>query len=230
MIAIGHGVLPDYVSVERKAVKHLRLVVNRDASVRLVLPTRASMKSALAFYNDRQSWIDKKRAQVLKQQASAQQIQRIGQVKLHGEDYTVCFNAQRDQVDHDSRQLYVRGSESMAAQTRVWRNVAAEDLRQRLQSEAERLQVTINKVSIRDQKSRWGSCSIRGNISLNWRVALMPLWVGDYIIAHEFGHLTHMNHSADFWREVERLYPAYQKAERWLKANGSALMLVQQRR
>lgn len=229
MMPIGHGALPDYVSVERKAVKHLRLVINRDASVRLVLPKRASMKSALAFYNDRQAWIDSKRAKVLEQQASAKQIQQIGQVVFHGEHYAVHFNARRDQLDRDSRQLHVRGAESMAAQTRVWRNIAAQDLRQRLQSEAERLQVTINKVSIRDQKSRWGSCSIRGNISLNWRVALMPGWVGDYIIAHEFGHLRHMNHSADFWREVERLCPTYQDAERWLKANGSALMLVQQR-
>jgi predicted metal-dependent hydrolase len=125
--------------------------------------------------------------------------------------------------------ITVRAPRSAAARLRVWRNLAALDLRQRLESEAERLAVTVNKVSIRDQKTRWGSCSSKGNISLNWRVALMPLDVGNYIIAHEFAHLRHMNHSPRFWAEVERLCPNYRAAERWIKQQGSALMMVQRR-
>lgn len=227
-MTINDGLLPDYVRIERKAVKHLRLVVNRDATVRLVLPTRASMKSALAFYHDRQAWVDSKRQQVQQHHQSAAQVGGLGRLQLHGEEYTVVFGAAKDAVSHASREVFIRGPESESSQYRVWRNIAAQDLRQRLVDEAERLQVTVNKVSIRDQKSRWGSCSMRGNISLNWRVALMPVSVGNYIIAHEFAHLRHMNHSAVFWQEVARLCPAYQEAERWLKQHGATLMMVRQ--
>lgn len=227
MTPIRHGALPDYVVVERKAVKHLRLVVNRDASVRLVLPKRASMKLAITFYQSRQSWIDSKRQQLLLQQQEAESFDDLDSVLFHGQSYGVIYSAAKDDIDHDKQTMQVRASRAAAARLRVWRNCAAADLRQRLESEAERLAVTANKVSIRDQKSRWGSCSSKGNISLNWRVALMPLDVGNYIIAHEFGHLRHMNHSAQFWAEVERLCPNYQTAERWIKQQGSALMMVQ---
>lgn len=226
LMTINDGLLPDYVRIERKAVKHLRLVVNRDATVRLVLPTRASLKSGLAFYNDRQAWVSSKREQLKQNHQSAADVSILGRLQLHGADYSVLFNAAKDAVNHLTREVSIRGPESESAQYRVWRNIAAEDLRQRLVDEAERLQVTVNKVSIRDQKSRWGSCSMRGNISLNWRVALMPVSVGNYIIAHEFSHLAHMNHSAAFWQEVERLCPAYKEAELWIKQQGSALMLV----
>jgi predicted metal-dependent hydrolase len=76
---------------------------------------------------------------------------------------------------------------------------------------------TVNRVTIRNQKSRWSSCSRRGTISLNWRLIQTPDWVRDYIILHELAHLRQMNHSHKFWREVESLCPDYQRAERWLK-------------
>lgn len=225
-MGIGQGLLPDYVSIERKSVKHLRLAINRDGSVRLVLPQRVSLKAGLAFYQEREHWVASKRRQLHKQKSQSEQLVGLGSVLLNGDIYQVSFNADSDGVDHQQRELQVRGATSQVAQMRVWRNVAAAELRTRLQQEAERLQVRVNKVSIRDQKSRWGSCSARGNISLNWRVALMPPWVGNYIIAHEFAHLRHLDHSPAFWREVERLCPNYRRAERWLKAQGAVLMLL----
>ena len=73
MVEIGQGLIPDYVSIERKSVKHLRLVVNRDGTVRLVLPTRVSLKAGIAFYQERAGWVTAKRAQLQQQQTSAQQ-------------------------------------------------------------------------------------------------------------------------------------------------------------
>jgi len=81
----------------------------------------------------------------------------------------------------------------------------------------------VRRVTVRDQKTRWGSCSRRGTISLNWRLIQMPASVRDYIILHELAHLRHMNHSSRFWLEVERLCPDYPAAKCWLKQHRDAL-------
>jgi hypothetical protein len=79
------------------------------------------------------------------------------------------------------------------------------------------------RVSVRNQRSRWGSCSRHGTTSLNWRLVQAPVFVRDYIILHELAHLKQMNHSRRFWREVTRLCPEFTLAERWLKKNSGLL-------
>jgi hypothetical protein len=76
---------------------------------------------------------------------------------------------------------------------------------------------------VRNQRTRWGSCSRRGNISLNWRLIQTPPFVRDYICLHELAHLRQMNHSERFWSEVARLCPDYLHAEKWLKQNSRLL-------
>lgn len=82
-----------------------------------------------------------------------------------------------------------------------------------------------NRITVRDQKTRWGSCSARGTLSFNWRLMLAPPRVADYVIVHELCHLTYMNHSADFWKKVESIYPEYRTARKWLKDHGHELVL-----
>jgi hypothetical protein len=76
---------------------------------------------------------------------------------------------------------------------------------------------------VRNQRSRWGSCSRRRTISLNWRLIQTPAFVRDYIILHELMHLREMNHSARFWRQVEIVCPDYRNAEHWLKQHSRML-------
>jgi len=83
----------------------------------------------------------------------------------------------------------------------------------------------VRQIVVRNQRSRWGSCSASGTISLNWRLIQTPDSVRDYIIHHELVHLQEMNHSPRFWTRVEQSYPAWRDAERWLKQNGSLLGL-----
>jgi predicted metal-dependent hydrolase len=97
------------------------------------------------------------------------------------------------------------------------RGLAAGELPVRVMEYAVQYQLPVKRVTVRNQKSRWGSCSRRGTISLNWRLIQTPEWVRDYIILHELAHLRQMNHSARFWREVESLCPDYRLAEQWLK-------------
>ena len=83
--------------------------------------------------------------------------------------------------------------------------------------------LTVNRVSIRDQRSRWGSCSPKGCIALNYRLMLMPAEVRDYILVHELMHLRQADHSRRFWRHVEAACPRFRENERWLRKHGSSL-------
>ena len=84
--------------------------------------------------------------------------------------------------------------------------------------------VTYEKITVRTQRSRWGSCSSRGNLSFNALLMLAPPEVADYVVVHELCHRKEMNHSPRFWAEVERILPDYRQSKRWLKENGQSLM------
>ena len=79
--------------------------------------------------------------------------------------------------------------------------------------------------TIRKQTTRWGSCSSKGTLSFNWRLMLAPPRVLDYVVVHELCHITHMNHSKDFWNKVESIMPDYKIYRDWLKKNGSTLTI-----
>ena len=89
---------------------------------------------------------------------------------------------------------------------------------------AERIGVNYRRITIRKQKSKWGSCSAKGNLNFNCLWMLAPPAVQDAIVVHELCHLKEMNHSAAFWREVARVCPDYRASEAWLKQNGWVLM------
>jgi predicted metal-dependent hydrolase len=88
------------------------------------------------------------------------------------------------------------------------------------QSEAAALGVTYNRITLRDQRSRWGSCSSKGTLSFNWRLVLAPHDVLDYVVVHEICHLVELNHSPRFWRLVAKRRPDYADAKRWLDEHG----------
>lgn len=81
-------------------------------------------------------------------------------------------------------------------------------------------------ITIRDQKSRWGSCSSRGTLSFNYRLIFAPPKVLDYVVVHELCHLTHMNHSKNFWHMVEQIMPEYKIYKTWLREHGQELNLL----
>ena len=84
--------------------------------------------------------------------------------------------------------------------------------------------LAVTRVTIRNQRSRWGSCSSRGAIALNWRLVQMPAAVSDYVILHELMHLKQPNHSRRFWREVASVCEGWREAEQWLRAHGRELL------
>ena len=84
--------------------------------------------------------------------------------------------------------------------------------------------VTYGKITIRNQKTRWGSCSKTGNLNFNCLLMLAPPQVLDAVVVHELAHRKEMNHSPRFYREIEKVYPEYEKWNRWLKENGAILL------
>ena len=106
-----------------------------------------------------------------------------------------------------------------AAHLRELRDLAARQLPGRLLALAEThgLRAKVERVSVRNQRWRWGSCSRAGHICLNWRLMMMPDWVCDYVLIHELMHLKRMDHSPAFWKLVAQACPAYRDARRWLR-------------
>ena len=106
---------------------------------------------------------------------------------------------------------------------RELRHRAARELPVRLLLLAEQHGLTVSRVSVRNQRSRWGSCSPSGHICLNWRLVLMPDAVRDYVLLHELMHLRRLDHSRQFWRLVAHACPGYESARRWLRENRHTL-------
>jgi predicted metal-dependent hydrolase len=104
------------------------------------------------------------------------------------------------------------------------RRLARQELGARLAALAAAHRLTIAGLSIRNQRSRWGSCARSGRIALNYRLVQMPPAIRDYVLIHELMHLTQPNHSRRFWRLVEQACPDFRDAERWLKTVGRGLL------
>jgi predicted metal-dependent hydrolase len=108
-------------------------------------------------------------------------------------------------------------AESSAADARELRRRAIRELSPRLLALAARHGLTVTRISIRNQRWRWGSCNRSGHICLNWRLVTMPEWVSDYVMIHELMHLRRMDHSPKFWKLVAAACPRYQEARAWLR-------------
>ena len=108
--------------------------------------------------------------------------------------------------------------------SRELRAQASRELPSRLLELAARFGLTVSRISIRNQRWRWGSCSRQGHICLNWRLVDMPADVRDYVLIHELMHLRRMDHSPKFWALVAAACPDYQRARRWLREHARGLL------
>ena len=146
-------------------------------------------------------------------------------ISVFGRDYKIfhddkhkgtCFEGDLLKVGGDKNFLHRRIKDFL-------RKEAVDRLAEISLQKAKLIGVKIASVSVKDTKSRWGSCSTKGNINYNWRVVLAPVEVIDYLVCHEVSHLKHPNHSTDFWKTVEGLCPCYKEVRKWLKIRGKEL-------
>lgn len=106
------------------------------------------------------------------------------------------------------------------------KDLARKELPAKFEQIADKLAFNWTRLFIRSQKTKWGTCSTRGNISLNWRLIMCPPEILDYIIIHELCHTVHMNHSKSFWKLVKEHYPHVDEAHKWLKTEGNQVFLL----
>ena len=218
--------LPDYISVSARKVKWARIQVQPGGDVRFVVPRSYSAADVLSLYESKQRWIVDKRAKALSRKSVSVEL-AADEILLFGQGFRVQLDVSQKRharVDHEARCIhYARDLLHREQQQRWYREFAKQYLSLRLVQLAEQHGFEFNRLYIREQKTRWGSCSSRRNISLNWKLLKAPVAVSDYVILHELVHTQIMNHSAAFWQRVEALVPDYKAAKVWLRTYGATL-------
>lgn len=131
---------------------------------------------------------------------------------------------QQDRMRMRTKARQQEGIHLEAEREKELRAQAKTVLAQRVEYFARQIGVTYGKITVRDQKTRWGSCSQAGNLNFNFRLILAPQEVLDYVVVHELCHRRQMNHSAQFWNEVAQVLPDYRARKAWLAENGWRLI------
>jgi predicted metal-dependent hydrolase len=193
----------------------------------LSMPLRGSLREANVFAQKHGAWI----AARLKRLPRPAPFAHGAVVPLRGVDHRIehrrgARGAVWVECGDDAAQLLCVAGEAPHVSRRVrdyLKREAKKELEAASRVAAAALGAKLKRVSIRDQTSRWGSCSTTGVLSYSWRLILAPPFVLDYLAAHEAAHLVEMNHSRRFWRLVERIYPEVARAKTWLDAHGGDL-------
>jgi predicted metal-dependent hydrolase len=197
--------------------------VQPDGSLRVTVPRGGSRREAEAFVRENRRWIEGERSRVRNQHAPRDWGHGTV-IMFRGRSVTLTIDHGANVASYEDRRIPL--DDSTAVRTLVendLRRIAHDELVPRLHELAARHGLKVARVSIRNQRSRWGSCARSGHIALNFRLVQMPDEVRDYVLVHELMHLHQQNHSRRFWRLVEAACPGFRDAERWLRTSGRAL-------
>lgn len=194
----------------RPGQKHLRITIKGER-ILISGPKGCSQKELLDFAKKHKSWILEKRSEIKQRLTQLERFLATKTEEMLIQGSWISIKDLGRDLSASEKQNYVR------TRAKVY-------LKKRTFELAEKHGFVFKAVKIRDQKTRWGSCSTQGNINLSWRLFLMPEWVSDYIIIHELCHLAEANHSKRFWTLVEKHCPIFSQAEAWLKSQDAKLV------
>lgn len=223
---MGNTVLkgnPDIPLTLRRSARARRIslrISQLDGRVTLTLPEGVPESEAIDFARTKQDWI----ASHLAKQPKYEPLGFGSEIMLSGNLYTIT-QATGKRITVQDRDIAVPGApEQVAARLKGFlRSTARERLTSASDDYAQALGKPYTRISIRDTRSRWGSCSSEGVLMYSWRLIMAPPEVLDYVVAHEVAHLSEMNHSKAFWDTVERIYGPYKGPRKWLRDNGTSL-------
>lgn len=217
------------VFVRSVRARNYRLTLRRDGVAVATVPARGSEREARLFVEQQRDWLERARARHARRPRAAE-VWTVGTTVLWrgellglrrasaGPRPTVCLAADVFRVTSYEGDLRPALEKQFLRRAKI-------ELPARTWELAAETGANLKHVTVRNQRSRWGSCSAGGTVSLNWRLVQAPDSVRDYIIYHELTHLREMNHSDRFWARVEEVCPGWRDAEQWLKRHGSLVGL-----
>lgn len=213
----------DYTVRRSARARRVRVAVDPQRGVEVILPQRAAAREAERAVVELRPWIDRRlrEAQAARDAVAA----RGGTVPYLGADLRLTPEAGRTRAHRRGDDLLVPAGDATQALERWYRRMARAEVAPRLDAAVTALGTGYTTLTIRNQKTRWGSCSSTGAMSFNWRLLLAPEDVLDYVVWHEACHLVVLDHSPRFWALVERHVPGYREPKRWLRRHGGTLVL-----
>jgi len=217
--------VPAYTVRRSARARRVRVTVEADGAVVVTLPARAAEREAAAAVVELRPWIERRR-----REAAARGVRLArpeGTVPYLGELLALRPEEGRTRAHRRWSDLLVPAAEPARREAieRWYRRAARAEVVVRLDAAAAAIGRPYTALTIRDQRTRWGSCSAKGAMSFNWRLLLAPAEILDYVVWHEACHLVHLDHSPRFWAELARHRPGYREPQRWLRRNGAALHL-----
>jgi len=226
--SVAGRVVVDGQSVPLLFVRNLRarryvLRLRPDGTARVTVPRGGSEVMAQQFAEKNADWLRQQMQRVASRPTGKAAWPVGAEIFYRGEVVMISESEHGLSFADQSLPLTSATPDCRPAIERHLRQLATVELAPRVFHFAQQHGLSVQRVTVRDQKSRWGSCSRRGTISLNWRLVQTPAFVTDYIILHELMHLRQMNHSRKFWQEVEQVCPEFRAAEKWLKTHGRSL-------
>jgi len=209
----------------RRSSRALRVRVNVHAhtGVEVVLPERAPERAAAAAVKELRPWIERRLDEA--REALETITARGATLPYLGTPLELMPQAGRSRVHRQGGRLFVPAGDARPALERFYRRAARSEIAARLDRATALAGSTYSGLAIRAQRTRWASCSPRGQMSFNWRLLLAPERVLDYVVWHEVCHLEILDHSPRYWRLLERHWPGYREDRDWLRRNGATLVL-----
>jgi predicted metal-dependent hydrolase len=203
--------------------RRVRVSVDPHGGVEVVLPARAREREAAAAVAELRPWIERRLHEAAAVRARVRE--RAGTVPYLGRALTLVPEAGRTRVHRRGDELLVPGADPAPALERWFRRAARAEMVPRADEASAAVGRPYTALTIRNQRTRWGSCSASGALSFNWRLLLAPEEVLDYVVWHEACHLAVLDHSPRFWRLLAAHRPGYREPRRWLRAHGATLVL-----
>lgn len=225
--------IPEYLKVGQEV---LPLVIKRHASAKriclrynptqhaisLTLPRRTRVADGLQFLMLKSQWL----IETLEEMPAQKQIKPGVVIPILGRRVRIRHDETLShpfRLEYDALRVAGERAHFSRRVTDALKKIAIKEITRMAERDAAKLHRRIHRISVRDTRSRWGSCSSTGNLCFSWRLVFAPKEVMEYVVAHEVAHLRHMNHSPAFWATVASVCPDYEAAKAWLRMHGKHL-------
>lgn len=226
LLAVGLQPVPVHFRRNRLARRYI-LRVNAEGVIHVTIPRGGTESGAREFARKHTRWIELQIQRHLNRPSSPAPWTHGTEIFFRGESIKLSveptITGKRIDFANQTIDTSARHSDVRECVQNKLRALANVELPTRTLELAQREGLKVHRVTVRNQRTRWGSCSSRATISLNWRLIQTPAFVRDYIILHELMHLREMNHSERYWALVQKACPDYLQAEAWLKSHSKLL-------